>query len=62
MLRRWGCGRRKKKGQGFAEELRSSFLKKRSKRLLSVWLGGASNSEPKWEKFFGSFLQKRTLP
>jgi hypothetical protein len=38
----------------------SSFLKKRSKRLLRIGLGGAGNSEPTSEKFFGSFFQKRT--
>jgi hypothetical protein len=39
----------------------TSFLKKRSKKLLSVWLrplriGPGPNSQ----KFFGSFFQKRT--
>ncbi|HTZ70290.1 MAG TPA: hypothetical protein VMB71_06530, partial [Acetobacteraceae bacterium] len=47
------------------KERKTSFLKKRSKRLLSM----ASNTESKWmelgvtrnrKKFFGSFFQKRT--
>ncbi|HTZ70736.1 MAG TPA: hypothetical protein VMB71_08825 [Acetobacteraceae bacterium] len=46
------------------EERKTSFLKKRSKRLLSM----ASNTESKWmelgvtrnrKKFFGSFFKKR---
>jgi hypothetical protein len=43
-----------------SDEGRSSFLKKRSKRLLSLWLGVAGTSETKVQKFFGSFFQKRT--
>jgi hypothetical protein len=41
---------------------RSSFLKKRSKKLLLVRLAGRSNlklaARRKWQKFFGSFFQK----
>jgi hypothetical protein len=43
-----------------AKQERSSFLKKRSKRLLRIGLEGAGNSEPRSQKFFGSFFQKRT--
>jgi hypothetical protein len=37
----------------------SSFLKKRSKKLLRLCLGGAGVSEPNRQKSFASFLQKR---
>jgi hypothetical protein len=47
------------------QERQSSFLKKRSKKLLlwrcanvtTPWAAGAEPNEP---KFFGSFFQKRT--
>jgi hypothetical protein len=42
------------------KEIRSSFLKKRSKRLLRMGFGGAGNSAAQLQKFFGSFFQKRT--
>jgi hypothetical protein len=37
----------------------TSFLKKRSKRLLGFWLR-LSESVVNEQKFFGSFFQKRT--
>jgi hypothetical protein len=43
------------------EKEESSFLKKRSKRLLRIGLGVAGTSEPSAQKFFGSFFQKRTF-
>jgi hypothetical protein len=49
-----------------AKEERPTFLKKRSKKLLSDWFR-ASRSRPRKvagapeQKFFGSFFQKRTL-
>jgi hypothetical protein len=39
---------------------RTSFLKKRSKKLLL--LRRPNGTEPNGQKFFGSFFQKRTLP
>jgi hypothetical protein len=36
-------------------------LKKRTKKLLLLWLGAAPGSEPKNQKFFASFFQKRRL-
>jgi hypothetical protein len=42
------------------EEERSSFLKKRSKRLLCRCRGTTRKRAPKEQKFFGSFFQKRT--
>ena len=38
----------------------TSFLKKRSKKLLTVWAGPILTPGPKSQKFFGSFFQKRT--
>ncbi len=38
----------------------SSFLKKRSKRLLSRCCGPIRQRPPRTQKFFGSFFQKRT--
>jgi hypothetical protein len=38
---------------------RCSFLKKRTKKLLRLWLGVATASEPNKQKSFASFLQKR---
>jgi hypothetical protein len=37
-----------------------SFLKKRNKKLLSVWVRGAATRTASEQKFFGSFFQKRT--
>jgi hypothetical protein len=45
---------------GLAFEGRSSFLKKRSKRLLSFGAYAGRATYDKWQKFFGSFFQKRT--
>jgi hypothetical protein len=39
---------------------RTSFLKKRSKKLLSPGLAGTTGAGAKVQKFFGSFFQKRT--
>jgi hypothetical protein len=36
----------------------SSFLKKRSKRLLRIWFGGAGNSEPSRQSFLVLFFKK----
>jgi hypothetical protein len=52
--------RRVKQEQLTAQAGRTAFLKERSKRLLPPGRGAAGNSEPKWQKFFGSFFQKRT--
>jgi hypothetical protein len=42
-------------------EERSSFLKKRSKKLLSVSAAASPDGlSPNEQKFFGSFFQKRT--
>src|ERR1700733_9600301 len=38
----------------------SSFLKKRTKKLLSLWHGAAPRSEANNQKFFASFFQKRS--
>jgi hypothetical protein len=46
-------------GQGGSEE-GSSFLKKRSKRLLDVGVGGGEGALLKWQKFFASFFKKRS--
>ncbi len=43
-----------------AEEARSSFLKKRSKRLLCRCRGSLRQRTRRKQKFFGSFFQKRT--
>jgi hypothetical protein len=43
-----------------AEKGRSSFLKKRSKRLLSLWVSAIRATYAKEQQFFGSFFQKRT--
>jgi hypothetical protein len=40
----------------------TSFLKKRSKRLSSLSVCPSQATHTKWQKFFGSFFQKRTLP
>jgi hypothetical protein len=39
-----------------------SFLKKRTKKLLSVWCSGAPTvvRDSNGQKFFGAFFQKRT--
>jgi hypothetical protein len=42
------------------KEGRTSFLKKRSKKLLLVGLGATTGTRAKIQKFFGSFFQKRT--
>jgi hypothetical protein len=39
----------------------SSFLKTRTKKLLQICVCVAATRAPYEEKFFGSFLQKRTL-
>jgi hypothetical protein len=42
-------------------ERKSSFLKKRSKKLLSVLASAFQDRlSPNEQKFFGSFFQKRT--
>jgi hypothetical protein len=38
----------------------SSFLKKRSKKLLSVGFGPSGKARRRVQEFFGSFFQKRT--
>jgi hypothetical protein len=38
----------------------TSFLKKRSKKLLLIWLSGPTGTRARVQKFFGSFFQKRT--
>jgi hypothetical protein len=43
------------------KEARTSFLKKRSKKLLVVWASAfPGNAQPRSQKFFASFFQKRT--
>jgi len=42
------------------EEERTSFLKKRSKKLLVIWTEVVSAPLARGQKFFGSFFQKRT--
>jgi hypothetical protein len=39
----------------------SSFLKKRSKKLLDYWCDAVPTVHLNEQKFFGSFFQKRTL-
>jgi hypothetical protein len=39
---------------------RTSFLKKRSKKLLEIGTGASATPQPNDQKFFGSFFQKRT--
>jgi hypothetical protein len=41
-------------------EERTSFLKKRSKKLLLIWSEVVSRPLAREQKFFGSFFQKRT--
>jgi hypothetical protein len=41
-------------------EGRTSFLKKRSKKLLFPWMRMFEQAHFKEQKFFGSFFQKRT--
>jgi hypothetical protein len=43
------------------EKEESSFLKKRSKRLLFVGVYARRGPYAKVQKFFGSFFQKRTF-
>jgi hypothetical protein len=38
----------------------TSFLKKRSKKLLSIGREACNWHRARWKKFFGSFFQKRT--
>jgi hypothetical protein len=38
----------------------TSFLKKRSKKLLIIAPDGSTSTAPNTQKFFGSFFQKRT--
>jgi hypothetical protein len=49
--------------EGAGKEARqaSSFLKKRSKKLLSVWAGGGAMRAPGEKSFFGSFFSKKEL-
>jgi hypothetical protein len=47
---------------GEARKEESSFLKKRSKRLLVFGVYARREVCAKWQKFFGFFFQKRTLP
>jgi hypothetical protein len=42
------------------KEESSSFLKKRTKKLLPFWYGVWGSGELNNQKFFGSFFQKRT--
>jgi hypothetical protein len=52
----------RRRGRIFEGKKKSSFLKKRTKKLLSM---GAVPNERRGlirQKFFGSFFQKRTLP
>jgi hypothetical protein len=46
--------------QSIGREGSASFLKKRSKRLLSVWRKADAEFRLNEQKFFGSFFQKRT--
>jgi hypothetical protein len=41
-------------------EASTSFLKKRSKKLLNIGARVATGTRPNNQKFFGSFFQKRT--
>jgi hypothetical protein len=43
-----------------ARERKSSFLKKRSKKLLIPGARAGRNARARVQKFFGSFFQKRT--
>jgi hypothetical protein len=43
------------------KEESTSFLKKRSKKLLSPAVRASSNARARVQKFFGSFFQKRTF-
>jgi hypothetical protein len=48
-------------GKAGRKEERSSFLKKRSKKLLFLLASvSPGRLSPKSQKFFGSFFQKRT--
>jgi hypothetical protein len=48
-------------GEGKQAKARPSFLKKRSKKLLSVWASAFPDGlSPNDQRFFGSFFQKRT--
>jgi hypothetical protein len=42
------------------KEARTSFLKKRSKKLLDVKPSGTTGARARVQEFFGSFFQKRT--
>jgi hypothetical protein len=59
-----GCGRKSKMAGSVVvagEVSKSSFLKKRSKKLLFVSRrAGRTSAAPKIQEFFGSFFQKRT--
>jgi hypothetical protein len=46
---------------GFLSEESSSFLKKRTKKLLFLGARIATGARARVQKFFGSFFQKRTL-
>jgi hypothetical protein len=43
------------------KEARTSFLKKRSKKLLSIGLSGTTGTRVNAQKFFGSFFPKELL-
>jgi hypothetical protein len=48
-------------GEGKQAKARPSFLKKRSKKLLTDWASAFLDGlSPDNQKFFGSFFQKRT--
>jgi hypothetical protein len=42
------------------EVRKTSFLKKRSKKLLILVVRASRNARARVQKFFGSFFQKRT--
>jgi hypothetical protein len=49
-----------RRGGGASREAeRSSFLKKRSKRLLTFGVRGLAGAYAKEQKFFGSFFSKK---
>jgi hypothetical protein len=44
---------------GSCEKESTSFLKKRSKKLLFIGLSGTTGARARVQKFFASFFQKR---
>jgi hypothetical protein len=48
-------------GRARFEKESTSFLKKRSKKLLHVGLSFSTGTRASVQKFFGSFFQKRTF-